>query len=148
MKKIIDFKKKNIQYAVYDYAYTNDDFLKNYNIEEINIQHFTNKIIITFNLEFLTPAIGILLNKLDHVYENTPEPLSIWIIVDATKVELKKTSVERILECCILAKHPIITFEIESQNYDLLQEKNIICYYNTNELYEDELLEIILKKAI
>jgi hypothetical protein len=59
---MINYWKKNIQFAVYDCP-VDHDFLTNYFIEEINIVHIQNKISIIFSKKNAIPAIGIFLEK-------------------------------------------------------------------------------------
>lgn len=117
--------------------------LENYHVGDIQVIHEEEKIILIFYKKDIIPAAGIFYYKWENIDDDYKDFLDIVINNKKTIIEM---SINSIIDICAEYDCNKYTLEIKCDVYNMKQEKGIICYYNTDEMYNNELLHNIINK--
>lgn len=142
---MIDYWEKNIEFAIYDYPYHNEN-LRKYNVGDLIIRHSVDEIEVRFKKKDLIIAAGLLEHKLGRISPAYEDEISTYIRTHENSNEFEYSNISKIIYKTIILESEDISFVIKSKRYDLNKEAGIICYYDLDDLYEDEILEEILKE--
>ena len=148
MHTIVDYLEKDIDFCVYDFPYKyvkENENLKKYKIRGITITHKITEIEVFFNIKDTIPAVGIIINKYNSIMPSYHDDLILFLKIKDTKYELSLDE-EVIYEKIKAVGKAELSLLIYSKTYNLEKEKNLICYYNLNDEYEDTILDEILKE--
>lgn len=111
-----------------------------YVICKIKIKHENDKITFIFNRKEIIGAEGIIYNKWENIINK--ERVNVTTTINRTKLKLNPYEMKL---ASLQTNTHVVT--INSDDYDLRKEKGIICYYNLNDVYEDEELNNLLKNS-
>ena len=139
---MIDYWKKKIEFEVYDYPFESTK-LYDYYVGKVRVLHKKNKITIISLKKEIIPAVGIFFHKWENMDEDYKDFVETTVKNDI-RIDMS-VGIEKIIENCIKLDQEEYTLEISCDCYDMTKEKGIICYYNTNENYNNELLQNIIK---
>lgn len=134
----IDYWAKGIEFALYDSPIENPNLI-DYMIGSIRIVHQERTISVIFEKREAIAAVGIYVNKWRQA--SNKEELSRQVIYNGKTIDIEDCDVLDFLKTINSSN---IELRITSVKYDLRKEKGVVCHYNTNDMYEDELLNSML----
>lgn len=139
---MIDYWNRGLEFCTFDYPFDNEK-LKKYNIKDIEVEHGTNFIEVSFKKKDSIIAEGIFLNKYQTILKCDKILPSAFICTE-NECELIKWESLDLLAKIEEEKCENFSFLISSDKVDFSKYKNTIIYYNLNETYNDEILEQVL----
>lgn len=133
-------KYENLTFKAYDYP-MRSELLNNYKIENIFIRHEENYIIITCGSEDIFIGVNIFFYKYSLL--SYPEDVTLSIQMN-NEEETVTPNYDEILKKCTQNKSNVYFLKIKSKSYDLRKENGIIVYYDSDYLYNNEILNRII----
>lgn len=95
----------------------------------------------------LIPCLGIFYHKWDSILPWNKIHIETVVICNEKEISIDMNpSFEEIFQKISIIQTKEYVFKIKSESYNLKNEKGIIFYYNTNDMYERELIIKLLKK--